>query len=1315
MATHQVTIDVTARFKDDVTNPARAATKALQDLKKEIVELDKKPSKPKVEVDTGNANGKIDDTGKRLDETGKKHPKPRIDVDNSAANKHLEETERRAKKLSMTKVKMVLDAVDNASNTFRKIEDKARSFAGKTIETAIKVKDFALAPLNKIKNTLFSIKTLIAAVTAGFAAQKLIGGPLALADQYSSAKIGFSTLLGEDRGQQMMNDLDKFAKETPFNTSQVIAQSQKMIAMGWNAEDIIKDMKTIGDAAAATGKGDEGLGRIVLALSQIKSKGKLSTEELNQLAEAGISAKRYIAEGLGYGSGDEGLMKMTKDLEKGAIGAEAGISAIIEGMKEYNGMMNKTANETVAGLKSQIEDAFEISIFRRWGQGLQAGAKRGFGSFVELLDKSEVGLAKIGDLLYDLGSQLSNWFADKMQNAVKMATALTETAEFKNASLGGKIKILWDGLVADPLGEWWESTGKQKAAATAGKIGSWLGKTLSNVLLGVFRGTDALNDGLGEREGAGIAESFVRGFVDNFDGSAVADAFMSAIKNIWNALPTWAKFLVGGIGVSKATQGLSSIIGVGRGIASAGGAAIGVGKGIIGSTGNAMVGGSGISGWLASLGYAKMGGAGWGTMDVAGKSAALAGILPALGIVGGVAGAGTAISGGIDLYKGYKNDDETQKKSGAWKVGGAAGGAALGAALGSIIPGLGTLVGAGLGAGIGSAVGWWQSKKIKKDAAESIASMEELEEKAKSSEEAANELIRRQELVAKSIKENFGSISLSMEEIQMVAQNIALGGKAKELTAFGDAAKQAESSLAYFESAVQEINKLNWKASLGYEFNDDEKEVFKNTVEQYIASAEQVIEAEHYEFTAAVDLLLEPDSEAKTGIISSSDAFFKSMQEELDGLDKELTAQIKVALEDGKIDPESEAKVIADLQQQIADITNKVANAQAEAKLETLKIKFSSGQLDEASFNALQSELQTQLEQSTKTYDTALETSITSLKLQLDEGALSQEDYDAQIKALTDGYNANIGELKASAESIQFEILGGTFEDVLGEDATEKLQQALEQSISEGIQPVNWTQEQAANYLGVDSLEEGTALAIGQMLSSVAETMPESAAAVGSAIAEGITPSESDIAGMADETKGKADAALESSFAAGAQVDMPLTVNVNAKFEGLPEGLKVSAIHRARGGLIYPADSTVAGYADGGMVRGGGRLVRVAEEGTPEMIIPLGSQRRERGLKLWEKTGHMLGIPGFARGGLTGGEDEGLRYRGSGSVGDGGSGSNVEVNVGGVTVEIQMSGGDTNIVEAIKAQGGEIAETVAGILADAFSAQFENTPVRGGA
>lgn len=92
----------------------------------------------------------------------------------------------------------------------------------------------------------------------------------------------------------------------------------------------------------------------------------------------------------------------------------------------------------------------------------------------------------------------------------------------------------------------------------------------------------------------------------------------------------------------------------------------------------------------------------------------------------------------------------------------------------------------------------------------------------------------------------------------------------------------------------------------------------------------------------------------------------------------------------------------------------------------------------------------------------------------------------------------------------------------------------------------------------------------------------------------------------------------------------------------------------------------------------------------------------------------MLRVPGFARGGLTDGQDEGLRFRAPGTVGEEAGG--VKVDVGGVRVEIRVdgNGGNTNIAEAIRAQGEEIAETVAGILADAFGAQFENTPVRGG-
>ena len=101
-------------------------------------------------------------------------------------------------------------------------------------------------------------------------------------------------------------------------------------------------------------------------------------------------------------------------------------------------------------------------------------------------------------------------------------------------------------------------------------------------------------------------------------------------------------------------------------------------------------------------------------------------------------------------------------------------------------------------------------------------------------------------------------------------------------------------------------------------------------------------------------------------------------------------------------------------------------------------------------------------------------------------------------------------------------------------------------------------------------------------------------------------------------------------------VSKTVAVYVNARTNA--NGYASTALLRYRGGIVG-GPSALQGFSDGGMVRGGSQLVRVAEEGNPEMIIPLSSQRRERALKLWEKTGRLLDVPGFAKGGLNGARD----------------------------------------------------------------------------
>ena len=408
----------------------------------------------------------------------------------------LKKTKEQMDKINRSKAAVTLEAIDRATQTISKVTSGIKGFAGRTFKFTVGILDTATKPLRSIFNFATSIQGILTGILAGKAIQGTVVNPIGLADSYTSASIGFETLFGsQEKAQKMMDDLDQFAKETPFKTAGVIANAQKMIGMGWNPEDIIGDMRIIGDAAAATGKGDEGFDSIVRALSQIKTKGKLSTEELNQLAEAGIRAKAYLAEGLGYGSSDAGMAQLSSDLEKGLIGSEKAIELLMQGMQEYNGMMDKTANETVEGLKSQLEDTFEISILRKWGQGLQTGVIKGLKTFNDFLGENQDKLDDLGDTLMGVAEDLSGAFADAVQDITEKILDITESDRFKNATIGGKVKILWDEIIGDPFSKWWDT----KAPEIASEIADVLGNAIKQAVSGIFSGSHLNIFGGGEK------------------------------------------------------------------------------------------------------------------------------------------------------------------------------------------------------------------------------------------------------------------------------------------------------------------------------------------------------------------------------------------------------------------------------------------------------------------------------------------------------------------------------------------------------------------------------------------------------------------------------------------------------------------------------------------------------------------------------------------------------------------------------------------------------------------------------------------------
>lgn len=222
-------------------------------------------------------------------------------------------------------------AADKADGPLRGMLDAAKGLAGLT----------------------FGALTAGTAALAGFAAAGIAMN--ASAEQTEAA---FGTLLGSgELAAEFLGDLRDFAATTPFEFPELADSSKKLLAMGFNAKDVIPMMTDIGDAVGALGGGQAEIDRVTMALGQMRAKGKVSAEEMMQLAELGIPAWQFLADAMGISTAE--AMKLS---EKGLIPADTAIAALREGMQETFGGAMATQATTFNGLMSTLKDNASMAL-----------------------------------------------------------------------------------------------------------------------------------------------------------------------------------------------------------------------------------------------------------------------------------------------------------------------------------------------------------------------------------------------------------------------------------------------------------------------------------------------------------------------------------------------------------------------------------------------------------------------------------------------------------------------------------------------------------------------------------------------------------------------------------------------------------------------------------------------------------------------------------------------------------------------------------------------------------------------------------------
>ena len=706
MANKEIVIDVVSEYSDHASSGLQQTGKNAEKASREMDKLGKKRAKPKLGLED-KASPVLDKFGKKGDGLGKKTWTPKLGLK------------------------------DTATAGIKKAMSAGMSFGRKTFSAVLKIDDKVTSQIkkipsviSKIKNSIFSLKTLAGGVITGIATKKLIADPVSLADEFQTYQIGFETMLkSKKKATKFMDSAKKFASVTPFDTSAVVSNAQRMLAYGFSDKDIIPDLTKIGNASAALGAGEEGISRVSRALGQMKTNGRLNAEDMNQLTDVGINAWKYLADAEG-----KSIAQIREMSQKGEISGDKAVKTILNGLKEFDGMMDKTSNSTVSGLMSNIKDTFDINIVSKWGKGLQKGATKGLGEFADYLDKSDAKLKEAGTSLEKLGEYASTSVFKGLEKAGDKIDDLISMPKFQNASIGGKISIAWDELIVNPFSKWWDSKGRPTIVKKITGIGKDIAKAGGNW----FKGS--LKDLLPGGDKAGI-EDYLAGFLTLSGGLKL----FKGGKGLYD-------LITGGTGSGGKTNPLGDAIGtinvsaavvnVNGGVGNSGSPTIpGTGKNTptTNPTGNKEIwlpdsakrnmpktepttpgptrtpgglfglGGSGVTlkngetvaatGWKAFLGNlgVKLGSG----AATAGGAAAVGGA-SLLGGALGIAGIGSAAG---NIYNAVTAKDSATKKKEAYrggtKLGLVGGGAATGALIGSAVPVIGTLAGGLIGAGIG--------------------------------------------------------------------------------------------------------------------------------------------------------------------------------------------------------------------------------------------------------------------------------------------------------------------------------------------------------------------------------------------------------------------------------------------------------------------------------------------------------------------------------------------------------------------------------------------------------------------------------------
>jgi tape measure domain-containing protein len=281
--------------------------------------------------------------------------------------------------------------------------DLGTLFARLMLDTAgfSKGLDSAMGSLNGLVAMAAAVETALVGTFAAAAAEGL-----RFAAELEQLDIAFTTFLGSaEKSAAFLDEMKQFAAQTPFAFEDVVRGTQRLMAMGFAAEDSIPVLAAVGDRISALGKGGAEIDRVIRALGQMSGKGKVFTQEMNQLNEVGLDAWGMLTREIGKTEAEARAL-----VESRQISAATFLKAFMHSTASEVGGMMELQSQTLMGLFSTLKDNVSFGLadaFKPLAEALKPLIKSmgeampvllaAFAPFIEGLGIAAVGLGKLLD------------------------------------------------------------------------------------------------------------------------------------------------------------------------------------------------------------------------------------------------------------------------------------------------------------------------------------------------------------------------------------------------------------------------------------------------------------------------------------------------------------------------------------------------------------------------------------------------------------------------------------------------------------------------------------------------------------------------------------------------------------------------------------------------------------------------------------------------------------------------------------------------------------------------------------------------------